>query len=628
MVVRLPDRHRWLIPVAIAVLTALAFLPALGNGWVSWDDDKNFLANPDYRGLGIENLRWMWSTFLLGHYIPLSWMTLGLDYVLWGMNPAGYHLTNVLLHSGNAVVLFFVFRRILRLCGFAEGTTGTMTSAVAALLFALHPLRVESVAWITERRDVLSGLFYWAAVLAYLRNGGARTAGLERRGSNDGSANDESSDYVREYGRWYWVSLGFFLAALLSNGKSLTLAGLLLILNAYPLKRLGGAAGWWTPSARRVYLSLAPFVVLGLATVAMTFTALQRMTQLPIGGKIAVTAYSLVFYIWKTVVPTGLSPLYPMPPGVDPVAPRYLIAYAGVAALAIAAWRLRRRHPAVTTALVAFTAIVFPLLGLHQNGPQIAADRYTYHAAPALAILAAAALFTLQPMRRALGISAIIIATLAALTWKQTLVWRNSRTLWAQALRVEDENAVAHSNWGNLLLEQDSVEAAIRHYQKSLSISAGFAQTHNHLGVALSRRGDFDEAIRRFRIAAEMEPAYDEVYSNWGAALAAQGNQEAAIDRYQAALARNPNNSAAHVNWGNALVRMGRNAEAATHYAAALRIRPDDPNAHHNWGVALARDGNFAAAIPRFEAALRLAPNRNDTREMLDAARQLNQRGH
>ena len=593
-----PGHRRWAVPAAIALLTALAFLPALGNGFVSWDDDKNFLANPDYRGLALHNLRWMWTTFLLGHYVPLSWMTLGLDYTIWGMNPAGYHLTNILLHVANTVVLFYVGRRLLRLAGMPDEDRIAATAAVAALLFAVHPLRVESVVWVTERRDVLSGLFYSLALLAYLKDG-----------------------------KWYWASLALFAAALLSKATSITLPAVLLILNVYPLRRIGGADGWWTPQSRRIYASMIPFAALGIATVALTFTALQRMTQLPVGGKIAASAFSLAFYIWKTVLPTGLSPLYPMPPSVDPVGARYLVAYAAVVGLAVAAWLARRRWPGVTTAIVVFVIVVFPMLGFHQNGPQIAADRYTYHPAPALAILAAAALFTWQPMRRGLAISGVVVAMLGALTWKQSLVWHDSRSLWAQALRVDDENAVAHSNWGNLLLEQDSVDAAVRHYQKSLSISAGFAQTHNHLGVALSRQGKYDEAIRRFQIAVEMEPEYDEPYSNWGAAIAAQGNQQAAIERYQAALARNPNNSAAQVNWGNALVRMGRNAEAVEHYAAALRIRPGNADAHHNWGVALARSSDYRGATEQFRAALALNPNRADTRQFLQLADSLARTG-
>ena len=166
-------RREWIVPVIVGLLAMAAFLPALNAGFVSWDDDKNFTANVAYRGLGPEQLAWMWSTFHLGTWIPLSWMTLGLDYLLWGMNPAGYHLTNLILHGANAVVLYFVADRILRAAGaISEHDTtvnAMLPAAFAALFFAIHPQRVESVAWITERRDVLSGLFYFGAVLAYLR---------------------------------------------------------------------------------------------------------------------------------------------------------------------------------------------------------------------------------------------------------------------------------------------------------------------------------------------------------------------------------------------------------------------------------------------------------------------------
>src|SRR5439155_16359800 len=200
----------WLVPVLIALVTVTAFLPTLHNQFVSWDDDKNFLENPDYRGLAWTNLRWMWTTHL-GHYIPLTWMTFGLDYLLWGMKPLGYHLTSLLLHATNAVTFYFVALRILRLArpGLLERGQASVALAAgfAALLFALHPLRVESVAWATERRDVLSGLFYLAALLAYLH-------ACERR----------------ERGRpWYWASVGLFACALLSKSIAVSLPVVLLI---------------------------------------------------------------------------------------------------------------------------------------------------------------------------------------------------------------------------------------------------------------------------------------------------------------------------------------------------------------------------------------------------------------
>src|SRR2546430_9644221 len=248
--------QRWgscLVPVLVALVTFAAFLPALHNQFVTWDDDKNFLENPHYRGLGWTHLRWMWTTHL-GHYIPLTWMTLGLDYLLWGMNPLGYHLTNLLLHAENAVVFFFVVRRILTLAllGASErGLALAVSAGFAALVFAIHPLRVESVAWATERRDVLSGLFYLLTILVYLL---ASERGARGRG-------------------WYWGAVALFACALLSKSMVVNLPVVLLILDVYPLRRLGGAIGWWSEPARRVYVEKIPFVLLAAAASAIAVMA-------------------------------------------------------------------------------------------------------------------------------------------------------------------------------------------------------------------------------------------------------------------------------------------------------------------------------------------------------------------
>src|SRR6266571_3362429 len=250
----LPQRcASWLVPVLIALVTFAAFLPALYNQFVNWDDDDNFLRNPHYRGLAWTHIRWMWTTHL-GHYIPLTWMTFGLDYLLWGMNPVGYHLTSLLLHAANAVVFFFVVHRILTQALPSPSERGyalAVSAGVAALVFAIHPLRVESVAWVTERRDVLSGLFYLVAILLYLRacEGGARGRG------------------------WYWLSMAAFVGALLSKSMVVNLPVVLLILDVYPLRRLGGAVGWWSAPARRVYVEKIPFVLLAAAASAIALWA-------------------------------------------------------------------------------------------------------------------------------------------------------------------------------------------------------------------------------------------------------------------------------------------------------------------------------------------------------------------
>src|SRR5437867_10080392 len=284
----LPQRRGfWLVPALIALVTFAAFLPVLQNQFVDWDDQRNFLDNHHYRGLGWTHLRWMWTTHL-GHYIPLTWMTLGLDYLLWGMNPVGYHLTSLLLHVTNAVVFFFVVRRLLTRALPSPSERGyalAVSAGVAALVFAIHPLRVESVAWVTERRDVLSGLFYLVAILLYLRacEGMARGRG------------------------WYWLSVAVFVCALLSKSMVVNLPIVLLILDVYPLRRLGGFVGWWSGPARRVYVEKIPCVFLAASASAVALMAqlsvhtLTSLAQLSVPGLLAVSAYGLSFYLWKMV---------------------------------------------------------------------------------------------------------------------------------------------------------------------------------------------------------------------------------------------------------------------------------------------------------------------------------------
>src|SRR5213594_5175026 len=373
----LPQRWgSWLVPVLIALVTLAAFLPTLQNQFVNWDDHENLLDNPHYRGLGRAHLRWMWTTHM-GHWIPLTWMTFGLDYLLWGMNPVGYHLTSLLLHVTNAVVFFFVVRRILTLAlpSPAERSHALAVSAgFAALVFAIHPLRVESVAWVTERRDVLSGLFYLLTILVYLR---ASERGARGQG-------------------WYWLSVAAFVCALLSKSMVVNLPVVLLILGVYPLRRLGGAIGWLSESARRVYVEKIPFVLLAAAAAAIALMAqlshntMVSVVQLSALGRLAVSAYGVSFYLWKTVAPVNLSPLYELPPTVNPWAPPFLLSCGLVLAITAIVVAFRRRVPGLPAAWVAYIVVLLPVLGIFQSGPQIAADRYTYLASLGWAILVSA----------------------------------------------------------------------------------------------------------------------------------------------------------------------------------------------------------------------------------------------
>lgn len=586
----------------VAAITFLAFLPALSNGFVSWDDAKNFLDNPHYRGLGPTQLGWMWTTFHLGHYVPLSWMTLGLDYTLWGMNPAGYHLTSLLLHCVDAVLVFLLARRLLVRSGVVPADdvsiAGQLPAAFAALLFSIHPLRVESVVWITERRDVLSLLFYLACVLVYL------------------SAVEKADR------RSYWLAVALYLCALLSKATAMTLPAVLLLLNVYPLRRFHFRDGILGVAARRVYLEIAPFAVLTMASIVLSIVALHPPEQLPVLQKIAVSAFSLCFYVYRTLVPANLSPLYEMPQHVDPLAMPFVVAYVGTAILFTVVLMNWRRWPGLTASWLGFFLISLPMLGFVQNGPQIAADRYTYHAAVALAILAAAGYAYAVRRARAASrvIASMIVVVLGVLTYDQSHIWHDSEALWERVLVVDPSSPIAHSSYAALLYKRGRVDDAMAHSERAVSLAPEFAEARNNLGLGLTERGRLDDAIEQFRAALALKPGYDEAHNNWGVAVARKGDFTGAIEHYRSALASNADNANAQVNWGNALVRLDRPADAIPHYEQAVRIWIDDADAHLNWGVALARENKLAEAMEHFRKTLAIDPNSVEARDYLEKA--------
>ena len=584
----------------MALVTFVVFLPALQNDFVAWDDDRNFLQNTGFRGLGLTELRWMWTTFHLGHYVPLSWMTLGLDYTVWGMNPVGYHLTNLALHACNAALVYLIARRLFALTmDEHDAPHAASAAALAALLFSVHPLRVESVAWATERRDVLSYFFFLLSILSYLRFVAGRAA----------------KDYA--------TAVVACVAALLSKGTAVTLPAILLLLNVYPLRRLGGVSGWWTPSARRVLRELAPFFLLAMAAATMTLVALQHLEQLGPGDKLTVSTFSLAFYVLKTVAPIDLSPLYTMPAEVDLSAPRYLISYAAIVLAGAAMWRYRHRFPGGVAAAIAFFVLVFPLLGFVQNGPQIAADRYTYYAAPALTLMAAWMLTHLLKPSLVPAVSVAALALLAVLSWQQIHVWHDSASLWSRVLHVEPDSPIGHNNWGNVLMQRGTANDAITEYERAITLSPRYAEAHNNLGVALTRVGRAGEAVDHYRRALAIDPRYADAQNNWGIAAVQQGDASGAMEHYRLSLAINPSNADAHTNWGNALVRLGRPAEAVRHYEEAVGLKPDHADAHLNWGVALARQGKLTEAIGQFRLALSINPNSVEAKEYLERAMEM-----
>ena len=366
----------WGIAVLIVGAVLISFFPTLNNGFVDWDDTGMFTENFKYRGFSLAHVSWMFTTFHYGHYHPLTWLTLGLDYQLWGMNPKGYHLTSLLFHAASGVACYFLITALVgrqpAFSRFAQSLGFRLCCASGALFFALHPLRVESVAWATERRDVVSGLFYILTLLAYVRM--SEKDSMRRR-------------------RWLVLALFFFTCSFLSKAWAITLPVVLLVLDVYPLRRIG-AGEQFAASCQKVLLEKIPFVLIAVVFAWIAWLAQERWSiraeSFGVVQRLMSAAYSLCFYPLKTAVPVGLSPLYVLDPVFIATKPKYVLTALAVPAIAVVLVLMRRRWPWALAAGVCYAIIVSPVLGLAQSGEQIAADRYAYLSCLPFAILIAA----------------------------------------------------------------------------------------------------------------------------------------------------------------------------------------------------------------------------------------------
>ncbi len=533
--------HRF-FPATIALLTLIAFLPALRNDFVNWDDETNFLFNEAYRGLGLDQLHWMWTTHLNGRYIPLTWMTLGLDYSIWGMEPLGYHLTNILWHAANAVIFYFLALALFR-WAIPESATEMRNripwgAFFAALLFAVHPLRVESVAWITERRDVVSGLFYLLAILIYVRGVQDSPGRLLRR-------------------KYYWACFTLFVLAILSKEMVVTLPVVLLILDAYPLGRLPSAPRlWFAPEARSVWLEKIPFFAVSVADSALALYVGHQekisatMAALSPFRRFAVSIYGLAFYLWKSVLPLHLSAFYALTPyRVNPRGLPFQLSAVLVVWMIAAAFLFRRRYPALTAAFLAYGITLIPVLGIFHNGRQIAADRYTYLPCFGFALLAGACLLAFQKRAGNLAVAAaaLIVCALGFLTWRQVQVWRDSETLWTHAIAAEP-SYMAFNNLGLVLSARGDTVGAIDKYRTSIQIHPEFEISHTNLGASLLELEEWDEAASEFQVALNLSPDLVNAHTGLGFALMKQGKLDQAIDQFQIALRIDPDYKPARTN--------------------------------------------------------------------------------
>lgn len=552
----------------IACVTAAVLLPVLRAGWTDWDDPINFLNNPYYRGLGPAQLRWMLTTGLMGHWIPVTWLTLGADYALWGMRPFGYHLTSLLLHAASAAVFYLVARRLLRLAmpsgsSLAHG----LGAAAAALFFSIHPLRVESVAWITERRDLTSGLFFLLTVLAYLK---AHEHPVRRSG-------------------WHVASLAFAGLALASKSIVMGLPLALVILDVYPLRRLDPRPrAWLRFEAWPIWREKIPFATLAVAAAAAAY-AVQRTTgyltdAVPL-ARVVMVVYNVWFHVWKTFVPRGLGPLYEMPPNLHLLEPTYLLAAGGVVVVTVGVWLLRRHWPAGLAVWVFYLIMLAPVTGVVHTGHHLGADRNTYVPCMGFALLvgaaaaAATAGYTRGGSRRLatgalVGLVAVGLGGLAVAAHRQTAFWHDPETLWARGIEVDPTCSIC---------------------------------VHN-LAIVVQRRGDQEASLALFQRAISMRPDRSEFRGNYGLLLLQMGRRAEGEAELRLRLARNPGDFAARTNLGIALIEDGHLPDAIAQIEQALRMKADWVPALDALGRALLTDGRLDRAQAAFERALTINP--------------------
>ncbi len=568
-------RSHWKAAGAVAALTFLAFAPALSHGFLNWDDDKNIVQNPHFRGLGVENLRWMFSAVTLGHYHPLTWLSLGLDHLVWGSDPLGYHLTNTLLHTANALLFYAVALRLLR--------RRVRAAALAAMFFSLHPLRAESVAWVSERRDVLAGFFYLSSVLAYLR------------AAQEGPR-----------AKWRIWSLTAFAAGLLSKITVVTLPVALVVLDLYPLRRRAWAEKVpyvaLAASAGLLAMAVQPAGVGGFAAHVTAQTSLR----------LGLSLYGLAFYLWKTILPFGLYPQYVMAPEISPWDWRIVLSGIAVVGLTAAAVMLRKRWPAAPAVWACYAAALAPVLSFVRLDPQqYVADHHSYLATLGIALAAGSVL----EARRWAG--ALVVLGLAALTWRQTGVWQDSLTLWTRAVEGAPDSATAHNNLGQALAEAGRLPEAIPHFRRAIALQPRHANAYYNLGQALERQGEVKEAGATLARAVELEPAFAGARNELANCYVRLGRPDEALAQYRRALRDQPGFAEAHYNLGNLLQSRNDLEGAIAEYREAVRLKPSLADAHNNWGVALDTLGRAREAMEHYREALAADPRNADAHNNL-----------
>jgi protein O-mannosyl-transferase len=598
--------------VLLVSITWLVFGQTLGHDFVNFDDHVYVYDNPLVtRGISVDGIV---AAFVHSHarnWHPLTTISHMLDCQLYGLKAGGHHFTNVLLHTVAVLLLFAVLR---------EMTGALWRSAFVAALFAIHPLHVESVAWVAERKDVLSAVFFMLTLFAYTRY--ARAPSIRR----------------------YLAVTLLFALGLMSKPMLVTLPFVLLLLDYWPLRRFekpvpvkskSKIGKWWDRQTipRRLFFEKIPLLTLSAVSCAATLFVQRQsassIDQLPFRWRANNALVACIDYIWEMFWPVRLAVFYPHPNN-ELSLWEVILAIGLLIAVTATALLLRKRRPYILTGWFWYLGMLVPVIGVVQVGEQAHADRYIYlpHIGLYLLTVWTATDLTASWRRRreVLGIAATTtIAALSCCAFIQTSYWKDSERLWTHALEVTSNNDVAHNNLGFLFLRRGELDKAISHFRTALNIRSGNAQTHynlgaalihNNLGNALVRKGFADEAIAHYQEAVTLRPDYADAHYNFGSVLLQEGRVEEAIAHWQRALAIQPFDGDVHTSLGNALLQKGLVKDAIVHYQRALEIAPQDVLARNNLALILATSSdasirNGPKAVKLAEQAVQLSRGQN-----------------
>jgi tetratricopeptide (TPR) repeat protein len=602
------------ICVFLGAITWIVFGQTLGHEFV-WDDHYYVVDNSEVtKGLTLHGVAWAFTHVHSYNWHPLTTISHMLDCQFYGLKPGGHHCTNVVLHTLGVVLLFLVLRKM---------TGALWRSAFVAAVFAIHPLRVESVAWVAERKDLLSGVFFMLTLAAYLR-------------------------YVRKPSFASYLLVAFvFALGLMSKPMMVTLPFVLLLLDYWPLCRFTAQASatnnakslyWWDRRSipQKLMLEKIPLLVLSAISCGATLLAQEHALnpEVPLLFRVYNAFVSCISYIRQMFWPARLAIFYPFPVGSISVwALVFATALLGAIlfGVTLSAWALRKRRPYIITGWLWYLGMLVPVIGLVQVGSQAKADRYTYLPQIGLYLAATWAMMDLSASwryRRKI-LSALAIAGIVLLIWRawiQTFYWKNSESIWTRTLAVTSNNYFAHEQLGLALSQRGQLDDAISHYQESLKISPDFvrgrgksdnARKHFNLGNAFFEKGLMDEAMSHYQIALELGPEFAEAHSGFARALFQHGDIDQAIAHWQKTLSIHPEDADAHTGLGAALLQKGQLEDAIAHYEKAVELRPDYANGHYNLADALLQQRKIEAAIREYAKVISIQPKNADAHTSL-----------